>query len=111
MVCPDSQSSGEGPCLEWVDGLAVLIACLINGFITALNNYKKNIRFHALESKTCTHWRQDKLVTVRRTGSITQVPVNEICVGDVVQLDTGEKIPAGSLLAFPAPQIINEISS
>eukprot|EP00291_Cryptomonas_curvata_P007377 CAMPEP_0172195970 /NCGR_PEP_ID=MMETSP1050-20130122/26527_1 /TAXON_ID=233186 /ORGANISM="Cryptomonas curvata, Strain CCAP979/52" /LENGTH=714 /DNA_ID=CAMNT_0012872139 /DNA_START=41 /DNA_END=2181 /DNA_ORIENTATION=+ len=83
----------EGPCIEWVEGLAVLMACLIVGSITALNNYKKELQFRALQSK-----QDDSRVTVWRSGSIAQVPVNEICVGDVVQLDTGAKIPADGVL-------------
>jgi hypothetical protein len=98
------QATEEGPCIEWVEGLAVLMACLIVGSITALNNYKKELQFRALQSK-----QDDSRVTVWRCGSITQVPVNEICVGDVVQLDTGAKIPAGPLpapfLSQRAPQI------
>jgi magnesium-transporting ATPase (P-type) len=98
----DPQATENAPCIEWVEGLAVLMACLIVGSITALNNYKKELQFRALQSK-----QDDSRVTVWRSGNIAQVPVNEICVGDVVQLDTGAKIPAG---APPARMIKNESS-
>ena len=85
----------EGACIEWVEGLAVLLACLIVGSITALNNYKKELQFRSLQAK-----QDDSRVTLWRNGTVVQVPVNEVCVGDVVQLDTGAKIPAGTPLIF-----------
>ena len=63
------------------------------GSITALNNYKKELQFRALQSK-----QDDSLATVWRGGSVMQVSTNDIVVGDVVQLDTGAKLPAGSAL-------------
>ncbi len=75
-----------------MEGLAVLLACLIVGSITALNNYKKELQFRSLQAK-----QDDSRVTLWRGGNIIQVPVNEVCVGDVVQLDTGAKIPAGMI--------------
>ncbi len=84
------QKHSEGVCLEWAEGLAVFLACLIVGTITALNNYKKELQFRALQAK-----QDDSLTTVWRAGNACQVSINDICVGDVVQLDTGSKIPAG----------------
>ena len=87
------QVEEHGPCVEWVEGLAVLLACFVVGSITAINNYKKELQFRALQNK-----QDDSKVTVWRCGNVTQVAVNDVCVGDVVQLDTGAKIPAGLLL-------------
>ena len=70
--------------------MAVFLACILVGTITALNNYKKELQFRALQSK-----QDDSLSTVWRGGSVVQVSLNDIVVGDVVQLDTGAKIPAG----------------
>jgi Ca2+-transporting ATPase len=64
---------------------------MIVGTITALNNYKKELQFRALQAK-----QDDSLTTVWRAGAPAQVSINDICVGDVVQLDTGSKIPAGT---------------
>jgi Ca2+-transporting ATPase len=64
---------------------------MIVGAITALNNYKKELQFRALQAK-----QDDSLTTVWRAGAPTQISINDICVGDVVQLDTGSKIPAGT---------------
>ncbi len=69
----------------------MLMACLIVGSVTATNNYKKELQFRKLQQK-----QDDSQVTLWRNGEVLQVPVNEVCVGDVVQLDTGAKIPAGT---------------
>jgi magnesium-transporting ATPase (P-type) len=83
----------KGACLEWAEGVAVFLACLLVGTITALNNYKKELQFRALQSK-----QDDYLATVWRGGSPTQVSCNDIVVGDIVQLDTGAKVPADGIV-------------
>ncbi len=69
------------------------MACLIVGSITAINNYKKELQFRKLQQK-----QDDSYVTLWRNGEVLQASVEEVCVGDVVQLDTGAKIPAGLTL-------------
>ncbi len=78
--------------MEWAEGVAVFLACVLVGSITALNNYKKELQFRALQAK-----QDDSLATVWRGGAAMQVSINDIVVGDLVQLDTGSKIPAGAL--------------
>ena len=68
----------------------MFLACILVGTITALNNYKKELQFRALQSK-----QDDSLATVWRGGSAMQVSTNDLVVGDVIQLDPGSKIPAG----------------
>ena len=90
----------------------MLLACLIVGTITAINNYKKELQFRSLQEK-----QDDAHVTLWRNGEVVQAPVNEVCVGDVVQLDTGAKIPAGmtnlthaasqSLINHAVPQMVS----
>ncbi len=81
--------------MEWAEGLSLLMACLIVVFITALHNYKHDRRLRSLASMT--YKAGESPVRVWRSGSITQVPAADICVGDVVELEPGEEIPAGSL--------------
>jgi len=83
----------------------VLFACLIVGTITAVNNYKKELQFRKLQAK-----QDDSRVTVWRMGSAMQVPVNEVCVGDVVQLDTGSKIPADGVVIKSSDLKVDESS-
>jgi len=69
--------------------LAIVLATLI-GFIVEVNANKK---FQLLNQTD-----DDVQVKVRRGGHITQVPRRDIVVGDIVILETGEKVPADGVL-------------
>ncbi len=81
-------------------------------FVTATNNYRKELQFRSL--------RQDAndMVRIRciRNGTEVPVPVAEVVVGDVVHLETGDKVrelegrhstaqaPAVWSVSFPPPR-------
>ncbi|MBQ1486988.1 MAG: HAD-IC family P-type ATPase, partial [Muribaculaceae bacterium] len=70
--------------------LAVILATLI-GFLVEVNANKK----FRLLNQTDDHVK----VKVRRNGHVTQVPRCDIVVGDLVLLETGERVPAdGTIL-------------
>lgn len=70
--------------------LAIILATLV-GFLVEVNANKK---FRLLNQTD-----DDAKVKVLRAGHITQVPRRDIVVGDIVVLDTGEKVPAdGNIL-------------
>ncbi len=75
----------------WIDGIAIVIAILAVALVTATNNYRKELQFRAL--------RQDAndMVRIRciRNGTEVPVPVAEVVVGDVVHLETGDKVRWG----------------
>lgn len=50
-------------CMEWLDGAAIIFACLLIGFITASNETSKEEQFRVLQDK-----QQDSAVTVCRNG-------------------------------------------
>ena len=65
--------------------VAILLATLI-GFLVEVNANKK---FRLLNQSD-----DHVMVKVMRAGHMTQVPRCDIVVGDIVILDTGEKVPA-----------------
>ena len=65
--------------------VAILLATLV-GFLVEVNANKK----FRLLNQTDDH----VMVKVMRAGHVTQVPRCDIVVGDIVMLDTGEKVPA-----------------
>ena len=69
--------------------LAVVLATLV-GFLVEVNANKK---FRLLNQTD-----DDVKVKVMRNGHITQVPRRDIVVGDIVILDTGEKVPADGII-------------
>ena len=69
--------------------LAIVLATLV-GFLVEVNANKK---FRLLNQTD-----DDVKVKVMRSGHMTQVPRCDIVVGDIVILDTGEKVPADGTL-------------
>ena len=74
--------------------LAILLATLI-GFLVEVNANKK----FRLLNQTDDHVK----VKVRRNGHVTQVPRCDIVVGDLVLLETGERVPADGTILPPKP--------
>ena len=70
---------GEDPEVEWLEGLAILVAVLIVVLVTAVNDYLKEQKFVELEKVKDT-----RLVRVQRAGRSVTVPLPEIVVGDVL---------------------------
>ena len=69
--------------------IAVVLATLV-GFLVEVNANKK---FELLNRTN-----DDVLFKVMRNGHVTQVPRRDIVVGDIVILDTGERVPADGRL-------------
>ncbi len=82
----------ENPKTGWIEGLAILCAVVIVAIVTATNNYNKEQQFRKLNSV-----KDDINITVIRKGTVMSVNTKEIVVGDVVQLNTGDKIPADGM--------------
>jgi magnesium-transporting ATPase (P-type) len=83
----------ENPILGWSEGFAILIGVLIVAFVTATNNYSKEKQFRALSAKN-----DDVQVKVLRQCQIDLIPITELNVGDVLILETGDKVPADAVL-------------
>eukprot|EP01099_Mayorella_cantabrigiensis_P000660 TRINITY_DN1290_c0_g1_i1.p1 TRINITY_DN1290_c0_g1~~TRINITY_DN1290_c0_g1_i1.p1 ORF type:complete len:959 (-),score=237.92 TRINITY_DN1290_c0_g1_i1:216-3092(-) len=76
----------------WIEGFAIIVAVLLVGSVTSMNNYNQEKQFRNL-SKT----NQDIRVKVLRGGEMTQISIFELTVGDIVFLDTGNSVPADGL--------------
>lgn len=81
--------------------VAILLATVI-GFVLELNANKK---FELLSKIN-----DDISVKVVRNGNVTQVPRCDIVVGDIVLVETGEKIPADGVLLDSVSLSVNESS-
>jgi len=76
-------------CSSWLDGAAIIIACLIVGNITAWNEMAKEKQFRALQAQ-----QDDCDVTVKRNGIEVRLSAEQLMVGDLVFLEAGAKVPA-----------------
>lgn len=73
---------------EWVEGVAVIIAILLNAVIGFVTEIKAVRSMESLQQLSQTK------ATVRRSGQVQEIPADEIVPGDIVVLDSGDLIPA-----------------
>ncbi|EXJ65792.1 Ca2+-transporting ATPase [Cladophialophora psammophila CBS 110553] len=83
----------EGARVEWVEGVAIIVAILIVVVVGALNDWQKERQFAKLNRK-----REDRLVKVIRSGRAMKIGIHDILVGDVVVLEPGDVLPVDGIL-------------
>jgi Ca2+-transporting ATPase len=81
------------PKVEWVEGVAIIVAIAIVVIVGSLNDYSKERQFAKLNKK-----KQDRSVKVIRSGRPVEISVYDILVGDVVQLEPGDLVPVDGIL-------------
>lgn len=74
--------------VEWVEGVAIIVAILVVTIVGALNDYQKERQFVKLNKK-----KEERMVKVVRSGKSQEISVYDILVGDVVHLEPGDLIP------------------
>lgn len=84
---------GQGPSLDWVEGLAIEVAVVIVVLVTGLNDYRREKQFVALNRK-----KEDRQVKAIRSGKSILISVFDVMVGDVLHLESGDSIPADGIL-------------
>ncbi|KAI0139078.1 calcium-translocating P-type ATPase [Hypoxylon sp. NC0597] len=84
--------NGE-PSVEWVEGVAIIVAIVIVVLVGSLNDWQKERQFARLNKK-----KEDRLVKVVRSGKTVEVSVFDLMAGDVVHLDPGDLIPVDGIL-------------
>ncbi|KAK6542160.1 hypothetical protein TWF694_007925 [Orbilia ellipsospora] len=85
---PDDPDSKEAH-VEWVEGVAIIVAVLIVVIVGAGNDWQKERQFVKLNKK-----KEDRTVKAMRSGKAVQISVYDILVGDVLYLEPGDMIPA-----------------
>lgn len=83
----------DDPTTGYVEGVAILAAVLLVSFVTAINDDQKERQFRALSAVN-----DDVDIVVLREGKPTQIPVDQIVIGDVISLQAGDKIPCDGVL-------------
>ncbi|KAL6689902.1 cation transporting ATPase [Trichoderma pleuroticola] len=82
------QTEHEGAKVEWVEGVAIIVAIAIVVIVGALNDWQKERQFRKLNMK-----KEDRFVKVIRSGSPMAVSVYDVVVGDIMLLEPGDIIP------------------
>lgn len=83
----------DNPPVEWVEGVAIIVAIVIVVMVGSLNDFQKERQFAKLNKK-----KQDRIVKVVRSGKTIELSVFDILVGDVLHLEPGDMIPVDGIL-------------
>ncbi|KAK5788074.1 hypothetical protein VI817_009032 [Penicillium citrinum] len=87
----ESIDGGKG--VEWVEGVAIVVAILIVTIVTAANDWQKERQFAKLNRK-----KDDREVKLIRSGKSMKLSIHNIMVGDVLHLEPGDSIPADGIM-------------
>ncbi|KAL2150881.1 hypothetical protein VTH82DRAFT_7444 [Thermothelomyces myriococcoides] len=87
----DDDSEDHG--VEWIEGLAIIVAIAIVVLVGSLNDYQKERQFARLNKK-----KQDRLVKAVRSGKTVEISVFDILAGDVLLLEPGDMVPVDGIL-------------
>ena len=63
--------------MEWIDGVAILVAVVVVVSIASINDYSKEKQFRKLNAA-----KNDKLIKVIREGEQKQISIYDVVVGD-----------------------------
>ena len=74
---------------DWFETLGILIAIFLASFISSISEYGSEKAFSKLQTES-----SNSTVKVIRNGKILVTTVNDIVVGDIIKLGSGDKIPA-----------------
>ena len=78
--------------VEWVEGVAILVAIIIVVVVGALNDYQKERQFVKLNKK-----KEERYVKVIRSGKSREVSVYDVYVGDIMHLEPGDLLPCDGI--------------
>lgn len=78
---------------EWYESVGIAIAVFLATFVSTLSEYGSESAFEKLQEEAGRI-----LCRVKRNGQLRSVSIDEIVVGDIVMLQSGERIPADGVL-------------
>ncbi|KAL8973230.1 MAG: hypothetical protein Q9183_000083 [Haloplaca sp. 2 TL-2023] len=82
----------DGESVQWVEGVAIMVAVVIVVVVGAANDWQKERQFVKLNQK-----KDDRDVKVIRSGKSREISVHDILVGDVMHLEPGDMIPVDGI--------------
>lgn len=78
--------------VQWVEGVAIMVAIVIVVTVGAANDWQKERQFVKLNQK-----KDDRNVKIIRSGKSREISVHDILVGDVMHLEPGDMIPVDGI--------------
>ena len=92
--------------VEWIEGVAIIVAVLVVVLVTAFNDWTKERQFRGLQSKI----ELDQKFNVVRNDIVKQIPIKDIVVGDICQIKYGDLLPADGVVVQSNDLKIDESS-
>jgi Ca2+-transporting ATPase len=81
------------PHVEWVEGVAIVVAIVIVVGVGALNDWQKERQFVKLNKK-----KDNREVKVIRSGKTMELSVHDVLAGDILLLEPGDMVPVDGVL-------------
>lgn len=78
---------------DWFETLGIIIAIFLSSLISTISEYGSEKAFERLQEESSSI-----NCKVIRDGILTEIPINEVVVGDIVKLETGDRIPADGII-------------
>lgn len=78
--------------VEWVEGVAIIVAILVVVVVGAANDWQKERQFVKLSKK-----KDNRSVKVVRSGRTVEIPIADILVGEVMHLEPGDMVPVDGI--------------
>ena len=82
----------DGESVQWVEGVAIMVAIIVVVVVGAANDWQKEQQFVKLNRK-----KEDRNVKVVRSGKSREISVHDVLVGDVMHLEPGDMIPVDGI--------------
>ncbi|KAL9656250.1 hypothetical protein ABK040_007865 [Willaertia magna] len=77
----------------WIEGVAIIAAVLIVSTVASVNDWQKERKFRELSKEN-----DDITVKVVRDSETTTIRIGHIVVGEVVEIEQGDQVPADGLV-------------
>lgn len=78
---------------DWFETIGIVIAILVASLISTISEYGSERAFIKLQEEA-----SKVKCRVRRNGNVIVIDVDQVVVGDVILLETGDKIPADGII-------------
>lgn len=90
--------------IAWVEGGAILVAVAVVSLVTAVNDYKKESQFIALNKFSDSK----NVINVRRGGTEMQINIDDLKVGDLAKVTVGMQVPCDAILVQGTSVAVDE---
>lgn len=80
---------------EWYEPIGIALAVILATFVSTFSEYRNENAFQKLQEEASRI-----RCNVYRNGGVTEIPVDDIVVGDHVMIQSGDKIPADGYIYY-----------